>query len=351
MRCPIIGESPVTQTDSTPAGSWQLRDIRCDYCGAEDFEVVLEGYDRLHGLPGTFRVVACSECGLARTSPQPTPESLPTAYPATYPAHRPEQMPQPPGGFLRWALANYRGYPLGKPAPAPVRWLAWPAAALFLRTRRQTGYLPYVGEGRLLDLGCGAGRYVAKMAAAGWQAEGMDPSPEAVRLCREAGLTAHEAEATATTLAPGSYDVVTMWGSLEHVPSPKATLAGVFRLLAPRGLLLISVPRFDSLPARWFGSAWFALDLPRHLTHFSRAALALCVASAGLEVVWIRSYRRPAIIRKSFRWLADETGRRIHRVLGRSRIVVGLMALVAGATGRTGRMVCLARKPGKVQPT
>src|SRR5262245_59017597 len=55
-------------------------------CGAGD-DFVLNGRDRLHELPGTFRVVSCRGCGLLRQDPRPTARSIGFYYPATYAPH------------------------------------------------------------------------------------------------------------------------------------------------------------------------------------------------------------------------------------------------------------------------
>jgi len=324
---------------------WQLEEVPCDYCGSRDADVLLRGRDRAHGMPGEFNVVACRRCGLARTSPRPTVESLAAAYPEEYPEHQVDgREARAPQGLLRWALVNRRGYPLGRRSPAAVRWLMAPLAAAALSGRRTFGYLPYTGEGRLLDFGCGVGGYVATMAAAGWKSEGIDMSAEAVRRGREAGLTLHLGTLPGADLAPQLYEVVTMWQALEHVPSPKATLEAVRRLLRPGGRLLVVCPRLDSLDARWFGAAWFALELPRHLTHFTAATLRRHLEAAGFEVETLRSVRRPAILRRSFAQVADETGRAIHRRLARSRVVPGLVSWISLLAGRTGQMMCVARR-------
>ena len=309
-----------------PDGPWQLRDVPCDYCGSTEADILCSGFDRLHGLPGEFHVVACRQCGLARTNPQPTPESLATAYPDSYEPHqgRPRQ-PAPPAGLLRWALTNERGYPLGRRASQPARWLMRPWAALALRGRRAMGFLPYEGGGRLLDFGCGAGAYVARMAAAGWKAEGLDASPHAVQAGREAGLTIRQGTLPGAALPAESFDAITLLASLEHVPSPMATLKAARALLRPGGRLLAVCPQFGGVSARWFGSAWYGLDLPRHLTHFTEATLRRHVEAAGLEVEGVRLVRRPGFIRRSFAQLADEKGRRLHRWMARSRFLVGLL--------------------------
>ncbi len=328
-----------------PAFQWQLEEVPCDYCGSARADVLLAGRDRAHGLPGEFNVVVCGECGLARTNPRPTLASLAAAYPEEYPQHQAADLDVgPPQGMLRWALVNVRHYPLGPKANAAVRLLLRPAAAAALAGRRALGYVDYQGQGRLLDFGCGVGRYVARMAAAGWRAEGVDSSAQAVGIGRQAGLALHEGTIPGLDLAPGSFDVVTLWQALEHVPSPKATLEAVARLLVPGGRVLVVGPRLDSLEARWFGPCWFGLELPRHLTHFTAATLRRHVEAAGFEVERVRPVRRPAVIRRSFAQLADDTGWRLHRRLATSRLMVGLVSWIALATRRTGQMMCLARR-------
>jgi len=327
------------------AGPWVLRGVPCDYCGEQEAETRCRGPDRLHGLPGEFAVVVCRRCGLVRTQPQPTPESLPTAYPETYPAHQPaDDSIRPPSGWLRWLLVNFRGYPLGRRASALVRAIAWPWATLRLRSRRLLGYLPYQGEGQLLDFGCGTGKYVRRMSAAGWRAEGLDASPEMARLAREAGITVHTGTLPGAALGTESFDAVTMWASLEHVPSPLATLKAARNLLRPGGLLLVAVPMADSLSARLFGSAWYGFEMPRHLTHFTRATLVRHLEAAGLRVERVHPVRRPNFIRTSFAQLADETGRWVHRRLARSRFLAGCLGYLGLLLRRTDEAVILARK-------
>jgi len=333
---------PLDPVSSSP---WQLEEVACDWCGARDADVLLHGRDRAHGLPGEFAVVRCTRCDLARTSPRPGLDSLASAYPASYPEHQSaSRPPRPPEGLRRWALVCRRGYPLGRSVPGALRCLVQPLAAFVLAGRRSHGYLPYEGQGRLLDFGCGTGRYVGRMAAAGWRAEGIDADAEAVRRGRDAGLTLHVGTLPGADLPAGAFDAVTMWQALEHVPSPKATLAAAVRLLRPGGRLVIVCPRLDSLPARWFGTYWFALELPRHLWHFTAATLRRHVEGAGLTVRRVRPVRRPAILRRSFAHLADETGRPLHRFLARSRLVPGAMSWIARMAGRSGQMMLEAQR-------
>jgi len=323
----------------------QFRDVPCDYCGSRETDPVMSGPDRFCGLPGEFHVVACRQCGLLRTNPQPTVETLGAAYPDAYSPHRAEVAPPPPPqGLLRWALVNYRGYPSGEPASSVVRFLARPWAALKLRNRKYVGYLDYEGDGRLLDFGCGIGRYVARMAAAGWKAEGIDLVPEAVAAGRKAGLMIHQGTLPGAALPTDYYDLVTLWHALEHVPSPKATLKAIRPLLMPGGRLAVVCPLSDSLAARWFAAAWYGLDLPRHLTHFTQATLRRHLEAAGFAVAAEQCIRRPTFVNRSYEYLAQDTGSALHRWLGRSHAAARLFSHLALALHRTDEMLFIARQ-------
>jgi len=310
--------------------------VPCDYCGSSDAETMFVGRDRLLSLPGEFPVVRCLTCGLIRTDPQPTPETLGAAYPEGYEIHDVGiAIPDSPGGFLRYALTNFRGYPLGEPAVWFSRlWNALPAKRLLLH-RRMVGYVPYRGEGRLLDLGCGSGRYVARMGAAGWRAEGLDAVPRAVAEGQAEGLQLSVGTLPGTELKAGQFDVVTMWHVLEHVPSPLATLRAVREVMKPGGALHLVCPLSDSLAARWTGAAWYGLDVPRHLTHFTRKTLTRHITEAGFTISGIRPFRRPAFLSRSFRALAEDTARPLHRFLGRSHASSRVLSHLSALRGRT----------------
>lgn len=336
---------PMPDARAVPIEDLHLAEVPCDYCGETEADVLLTGRDRFCGLPGEFHVVACRRCGLRRTNPQPTGPGLAAAYPEAYSPHRADvTVPPAPAGSLRWVLANYRHYPLGHRSPAAVRWLAWPWAALRLRNRKFVGYLAYEGDGRLLDLGCSIGQYVAEMQAAGWQAEGVDLVPEAIATGRRAGLNLHQGTLPGIDLPRDHYDLVTMWHVIEHLPAPKATLEAIRGILKPGGRLALACPLSDSLGARWFGSAWYGLDLPRHLTHFTRPALRRHLEAAGLAVERTQSVRRPTFVRRSYGYLADETGSGLHRWLSRSRMVARLMSHAALAARRTDEVLVVARR-------
>ena len=107
-------------------------------------------------------------------------------------------------------------------------------------------------------------------------------------------------------LTVDSFDAVVMSHSLEHVSEPRADLARVRRLLRPGGLLLISVPNFASWQREMFGSEWFALDLPRHRTHFTPRSLAHALRGEGFELVSVRTTSSSGVLVATLQYvLAD----------------------------------------------
>jgi SAM-dependent methyltransferase len=211
-------------------------------------------------------------------------------YPAVYRPHR--CTPKPPRRISLWRRI-WRGAP---------------------NERRQ---LEWHGRGRVLDFGCGGGSFLAEMRAQGWQVTGLDVSaPTVERVRSELGLHVLEGSLPHDELKPESFDVITMWHSLEHVHQPREVLREANRLLAPGGKIIVAVPNIDSLPFRWFGRHWFGLDLPRHLTHFTPWTLPLMLERAGFRAGPVRLVRHSQWLRSSARWAsADRRAPYWHRWL------------------------------------
>lgn len=150
------------------------------------------------------------------------------------------------------------------------------------------------GPGRLLDVGCASGRFLREARQHGWSVAGVEPSEF---LCDKAAETlGKDAELYCSILEhvdfePKSFDAVTLWDVLEHVPDPLEFLATCARLLKPDGRLLVNVPDLDSPEARILGRKW-PLLLAEHLNYFNRASLQRCAGQAGLTPEYFG--RRPA---------------------------------------------------------
>lgn len=244
-----------------PAGpiiAWE--ETNCLLCGSSRWSPLVEARDNLPGGSGLwFVVVRCHDCGLCFTNPRPSPDSIGQFYPTMY---RPHRLPNP-----------------RKRRP----WLKHRAGS-WQSLKRERWPLPWHGEGRLLDFGCGGGSFLNRMHRQGWQVTGLDVSAAAVHQVQAGlGLPALVGTLPHPELPPESFDVITMWHSLEHVHHPLEVLRQAYRLLAPGGKLVVATPNIDSLPFRWFRHAWYGLDLPRHLIHFAPWTLQLMLERSSFH--------------------------------------------------------------------
>jgi SAM-dependent methyltransferase len=109
--------------------------------------------------------------------------------------------------------------------------------------------------------------------------------------------------------ASASFDAITCFHVFEHLYEPQAVLRKVAEWLKPGGIFYAMMPNIDSAGARIFGSYWYALELPRHLYHFSPRSLTDMANPLGLEQELLTT-NREVFVENSMRYLLDETFRR-----------------------------------------
>jgi SAM-dependent methyltransferase len=210
-------------------------------------------------------LVRCRKCGLIYLNPRPTPAAIGAYYPDHYlpflPAIEDERS---------WFRRLDRQHALYRRHKVLRRWIGRPEN----------------GHARLLDVGCATGVFLDGMRRQGWQAQGVELSPGAAEYARgRFCLDVFTGTLQQAALAPASFDVITLWDVLEHVYDPKGTLHEIHRLLKPGGAFVFSLPDPDCIEARLFGRYWAGLDIPRHLTIFSRQVLLRLLAETGFEHV------------------------------------------------------------------
>ena len=132
--------------------------------------------------------------------------------------------------------------------------------------------LLHPGRGNILDIGAGTGDFLSVAKNDGWQTIGVEPSEKAKSIAKRKGLSFVK---QTTGLANNSFDVISMWHVLEHVPDLDKQIKELKRLLKPNGTLLIAVPNFKSFDAKHYEKFWAAYDVPIHFWHFSKTAIKL----------------------------------------------------------------------------
>ena len=127
-------------------------------------------------------------------------------------------------------------------------------------------------KGRILDIGAGTGEFLSVAKNDGWQTIGVEPSDRAKAIAKNKGVSFVE---ETSELENHSFDVISMWHVLEHVPDLDKQIKELKRLLKPKGTLIIAVPNFKSFDAKHYGKFWAAFDVPIHFWHFSKTAIKL----------------------------------------------------------------------------
>jgi len=191
----------------------------------------------------------------------------------------------------QWIRQDFYGYP-GDRAPSGWtrirRTMLWPEKVR--REWRGRHILPWVGRGRLLDIGCSTGVDLKALQDQGWDVCGLDLSEVAVAQARAlVGNRIILGTLETAPLAPETFDVVRFSHSFEHLFSPRGALERVRKLLAPGGVVVITLPNVGSLEARMFGPWWWPWELPRHLYHFERSTLVAALERAKFRVTHIRT--------------------------------------------------------------
>jgi SAM-dependent methyltransferase len=81
-----------------------------------------------------------------------------------------------------------------------------------------------------------------------------------------------------------TFDVVTLWSTLEHTNEPRANLREARRITKVGGSVFVQLPNAASYQARVFRGKWFALDAPRHRYHFRLSVIDRLLCETGFQV-------------------------------------------------------------------
>jgi 2-polyprenyl-3-methyl-5-hydroxy-6-metoxy-1,4-benzoquinol methylase len=239
----------------------QWEEVACPLCHENDAVEILHQPAGPNEGTETYRLVRCGQCGLGYLNPRPTPGTISYYYPADYQPYQPKEGEKK---ARRWSWSR------------------------ILHRADPHSFLPVKPPGLLLDFGCGSGAYLQRMRELGWEVIGIDVSAHAVEATKQRGIGAYQGALPHPAVPPGSVDVVNFGAVLEHVHDPHQLMAAAKETVRPGGLVVFSVPNLASWGARVFGPAWWPLELPRHLLHFTPHTLSRLVKHHGLEIIEAR---------------------------------------------------------------
>lgn len=136
--------------------------------------------------------------------------------------------------------------------------------------------------GRLLDIGSGAGLFIAAAARRNWSAVGLELSSTGVEFARtKLGVDARQGTAESLASLGETFDVVTMFDVIEHLYDPVEVLRLSRSVLRRGGLVMISTPNYDALSRLALGTDWAILSPLEHLYYFTAKTLRQAFYLAG----------------------------------------------------------------------
>ena len=242
-----------------------MAEIRsCPVCGNSDFTDLFSATDYLISRE-TFSVRQCTECGLAFTADPPDEEDIGRYYLSDdYISHTDRKR----------NLTEHL-YHLAR------RFMLARKQRLAERATAKRG-------GTILDIGSGTGYFASFMQAKGWKVTGLELNEEAREYSvQKLGINAL-APSEINNIPDGWADCVTLWHVLEHLYDPCRWMEEVKRILKPGGKCIIAVPNAESADALFFGKEWAAMDVPRHLWHFSANTMVRFINNKGFTCEEIR---------------------------------------------------------------
>lgn len=304
-----VGEIPQPMVTTTGAA--------CLICGSKRLAPLHENVRDRYGIAaGRYAFLRCDECGSATLVPSPGAEELPRLYPAAYTYKGEADSSGDPGIVTGGVLATAE---------------RWFYRAIYRERLRIFGRLTGLDRGRVLEVGCGSGHFLAMLRAAGWEVEGLDVSAGDVAFARwRLGLTVFHGSLETVPLDPGRYDAVVLYAVLEHVLDPVATVRRVFELLRPGGVIVVGVPVVDSLQAALFGARWGAVtEAPRHVSLPSSDGVRWLFRETGFRDV--RSAPAPLLDNAGYVALSLLPGASTPLSRGHERSVARTLCRCAGA--------------------
>lgn len=139
--------------------------------------------------------------------------------------------------------------------------------------------------GKLLDIGCGTGAFLATMKAANWEVIGLEPDAGARQQVADLHNISVSPSEELFALAAKQFDVISMWHVMEHVHRLDKYAQQIHTILKDDGYFVVAVPNYTSGDAQHYQAKWGGYDVPRHLHHFSPASMKFFMEKNGFNIL------------------------------------------------------------------
>lgn len=268
----------------------------CPLCGGSGEELYHQVQEYISGIRGLWDYQRCGACDLLWITPRTVQEDIAKIYPEVYfgslDSGRDSFFSLLKRKVNLLVSSNCFGYRATDGSLAQCLVGKFLGSIPFLRdmSRISIRCLDGPPHGRLLDVGCGNGAWLAQMRDLGWDVVGLEPSPEAASIARDGfGLQVIPGFLEEGKLEGELFDAITLVHVIEHVPDVMELLTRCWELLAEGGRIILATPNLHAWAHKIFKNHWCSLDPPRHFMLFSEKSLRSAVEKAGFKVDFIRS--------------------------------------------------------------
>lgn len=242
----------------------------CPYCASVDQDLAYEGTQdwTFESAPGRWAYWRCLQCSALYLNPRPNVRSIGRAY-AHYYTHDDDALSFL-ARFKECVVNEFLSHRYGlnlEPRWSLPRCFSWVLNPIRHKLVMPFGFesLQSLSKGRLMDVGCGSGKFLQIGQQLGWDCFGLELDPEAVKTARQLGLNVEEGSYEKLADYSAYFDCIVCSHVLEHVYQPIDLLQRLYGALRPGGTLLLSAPNSMSDASSFFGPYWRGLEAPRHL--------------------------------------------------------------------------------------
>ena len=239
--------------------------VSCLVCGSADHDTLFTARDHL--VSGeSFPIKKCDACGFVFTTAPPDEKDISKYYTSEdYISHSDKKK----------SLTDH----------------IYHLARNFMLRKKHNLVHEATGRktGTLLDIGSGTGYFADFMGRNGWSVTGVEISASVRQYSISRFGISVVPPSEISGIKDGSVDCVTLWHVLEHLYDPDLWMREIKRILIDDGKCILALPNIKSSDAEWFGNEWAALDVPRHLWHFSPETLTRFVHKHSFILTEIKS--------------------------------------------------------------
>jgi 2-polyprenyl-3-methyl-5-hydroxy-6-metoxy-1,4-benzoquinol methylase len=181
--------------------------LSCKICGNTFFR-------KVDGAAGPYKILECLSCNIQFICPLPDGFSARNHYDSSY--------------YCDWERSQKK-----------TRIKLW--------NKRLKDMMKYASIGKLLDVGAGTGLFLSTAKEHGFEVYGTEISPDACKISKDTyGIELFDGELAEANFPGGTFDVVTIWHVLEHLPDPMKMMKEIRRILKPGGMLVIALPNLKN---------------------------------------------------------------------------------------------------------